>query len=77
MTSALSPETLRAVAATVRSLTAQATELDNHAAALRQDLAQLDERMRSLSDALRLIPRPSAPADAAAGERHPPRNPAQ
>ncbi|MEU1184125.1 hypothetical protein ABZ464_42220 [Streptomyces sp. NPDC005820] len=76
MTSAFAPESLVAVADTVRALTAQATALTTRAATLRKELAQLDGRIRSVSDALDRTSRRAAPADGTVGGDPPPGNPA-
>ncbi|MEV1082441.1 hypothetical protein AB0I98_30105 [Streptomyces sp. NPDC050211] len=63
-------ENRRAITGTVVSLTAEATELETRATELRRALAELDDHMRALSNALQLIPRSAGRSDADHGEDH-------
>jgi hypothetical protein len=63
-------ENRRAVTVTVVSLTAEATELETRATELRRALAELDDHMRAVSNALQLIPRSAGLSDADHGEEH-------
>ncbi|GAA3834144.1 hypothetical protein [Streptomyces chiangmaiensis] len=66
------PENRFAVTATVVSLAAEAAELETRVNDLRHKLADLDERMRAISDALHVTPRSTDLPDEALGEEDSP-----